>query len=170
MDHARCAALYNYLVDYCLAADGATPATTSPSTYLTTHSHPDVRGGVSGDGLIYHQRRHLAVFLVHPDDTEHAYHVDDHHDSWKPLETILSNWIALIRLGKVVASARDEPHPSPYDGAVKVGNWEWWADDDGQMAECVTAGNQLCEAIEARPLYPRTHRYILQSRSRGGRS
>ncbi|KAF6805160.1 hypothetical protein CMUS01_14682 [Colletotrichum musicola] len=37
MDRARCAALHSYLVDYYLAADGVAPATTPPSTYLTTH-------------------------------------------------------------------------------------------------------------------------------------
>ncbi|KAK8040325.1 hypothetical protein PG991_000113 [Apiospora marii] len=198
MDHVRCAALHNYLVDLCLAADAdgrPVPATKSRrATYFSTHgeatesvrqrlhpsvaaflaaahspdaplfffvdcipgpddgefnglfdnetadnedepedsivrlylSHMDACDGMSGGGLLYYQRRHLASFFVHPDDTD---------------------WISLIRLGKVVVSPTDEP--SLY-GSVKIGNWEWRPYGDGQIAGCVAAWHRLCDAIEVR--------------------
>jgi hypothetical protein len=216
MDHARCAALHNYLVDHCLVADGRLDpaAEDSRATYFSAHgdaaeaarprlhpsvaaflaaartpdvplfffvdgmsdpasdsyglfdnetadnedepedsivrlyySHMDACGGKSGGGMLYHQSRHLASFFVHPDDTECAFPVDEHPQSWHPLETILSNWIALIRLGKVVASPADEP---TLDGGVKIGNWEWRPYGHGQIAGCVAAWDRLCDAIEVR--------------------
>jgi len=223
MDYARCAALHNYLVDYCLAAESdsrpdlaqAAETESSRATYFSTHgeaaeavrprlhhsvaaflaaartfaaplfyfvagmpnpgggdfnglfaneeadlqdepedsivrlyfSHMDACGGKSGGGMLYHQRLHLASFFVHPDDTEFAFPVDEHRQSWHPLETILSNWIALIRLGKVAASPADEP--ALYD-SVKVGNWEWRPYGHGQIAGCVAAWDRLCDAIEVR--------------------
>lgn len=216
MDHARCAALHNYLADYCLAVDGQLDpaAEGSRATYFSTHgdaaeavrprlhpsvsaflaaartpdaplfffiggmpdpdgdfnglfdnetadnedepedsivrlyfSHMDACDGKSGGGMLYHQGRHLASFFVHPDDTECAFPVDEHPQSWHPLETILSNWIALIRLGKVAASPTDEP---ALYGGVKIGNWEWRPYGDGQIAGCVAAWDRLCNAIEAR--------------------
>lgn len=218
MDYKRCAALHNYLVDYCLAADCrpdlAQAAESSRDIYLSTHgetaeavrprlhpsvaaflaaaricaaplfyfvagmpnpdgdinglfanevadlwgeaddavvrlyfSHMDACDGASGGGMLYHQRLHRACFFVHPDDTECAFPVDEHRQSWHPLETILSNWVALIRLGKVVASPADEP---ALYGGVKIGNWEWRPYGDGQIAGCVAAWDRLCGAIEVR--------------------
>ncbi|KAK4247271.1 hypothetical protein C7999DRAFT_41421 [Corynascus novoguineensis] len=99
-------------------------------------SHMDACEGKSGGGVLYHQGRHLASFFVHPSDTY-----------WHPLETILSNWIGLIRLGKVVVSPTDEP---ALYGSVKIGNWEWRPYGDSQIAGCVAAWDRLCDAIEAR--------------------
>ncbi|KFH47789.1 hypothetical protein ACRE_013900 [Hapsidospora chrysogenum ATCC 11550] len=81
-------------------------------------------------------------------DTELAFPVDEYPQNWHPLETILSNWIALIRLGKVVASPNDE-EPALY-GSLKVGNWEWRPYSDAQVAGCVAAWDRLCDAIEVR--------------------
>ncbi|KAH6628428.1 hypothetical protein F5144DRAFT_536893 [Chaetomium tenue] len=202
MDHARCAALHNYLIDYCLAADGRLNKASqgSQANYFSTFgdaaeavrqrlhpsvadfltaahtpdaplfyfvdgmpdpdwgnfnglfanetadledepedsivrlysSHPDACGGKSGGGMLYHQRRHLACFFVHPDDTECAFPVNEHPQCWHPLETILSHWIALIRLGKVVASPNNED-PALY-GSPKIWNWEWRPYSEGQVA------------------------------------
>ncbi|KAK3291538.1 uncharacterized protein B0H64DRAFT_409236 [Chaetomium fimeti] len=107
----------------------------------------DVCDGGSGGGMLYHQARHLACFFVHPDDTEFAFPMDERRHNWHPLETILSNWITLIHLGKVVASPTDQP---PLYGGVKVGNWEWRPYGDGQIAGCVAAWDRLCDAIEVR--------------------
>ncbi|GKT43583.1 uncharacterized protein ColSpa_03764 [Colletotrichum spaethianum] len=217
MDHARCAALHNYLVEYCRAADGRLDpaAEGSCTTYFSTHgdaaeavrprlhpsvaaflaaartpdaplfyfvagmpdpdggdfnglfdnetadiedepkdsivrlyfSHMDACGGKSGGGMLYHQGRHLASFFVHPDDTERAFPVDEHSQNWHFFETILSNWIALIRLGKVVASPTDDP---ALYGSVKIGNWEWRPYGDGQIAGCVAAWDRLCGVTEVR--------------------
>ncbi|KAK8097820.1 uncharacterized protein PG998_013306 [Apiospora kogelbergensis] len=222
MDHARCAALHNYLVDLCLAADADSqtdPAAADTqgrrATYFSTHgdaaeavrsrlhpslaaflaaactpdaplfyfvdgmpdpddgdfnslfdnetadnedepedsivrlyfSHMDACDGEQGGGMLYHQHRHLASFFVHPDDTDFAFPVDEHPQSWHPLETIFSNWIDLIRLGKVAISPTGEQ--ARY-GGVKIGNWEWRPYGDGQVAGCVAAWHRLCDAIEVR--------------------
>lgn len=111
-------------------------------------SHIDACDGKGGGGMLYHQGRHLACFFVHPDDTEFAFPVDKHRQSWHPLETILSNWISMIRLGKVVASPADEERA--LYGGVKIGNWEWRPYSDSQVAGCVAAWDRLCNAIEVR--------------------
>lgn len=161
MDHVRCAALHNHLVDLCLVADADVrldPAAEGRrATYFNTHgdaaeavrprlhssvatflveartpnaplfffvdgmpdpndgdfsslfdnetadfedepedsivrlyfSHADACDGKSGGGMLYHQRRHLASFFVHPADTELAFPVDEHPQSWHPLEPSL---------------------------------------------------------------------------------
>ncbi|KAK8022038.1 hypothetical protein PG993_012805 [Apiospora rasikravindrae] len=99
-------------------------------------SHMDACDGKSGGGMLYHQRRHLASFFVHPDDTEAG-------TPWRPS----SNWITLIRLGKVAVSPA---HEQALYGGVKIGNWEWRPYGDGQVAGCVAAWNRLCDAIEVR--------------------
>ncbi|KAL8366347.1 hypothetical protein RB595_004899 [Gaeumannomyces hyphopodioides] len=215
MDHARCAALHNYLVDYCLAADGRPDAAVEASraTYFSTHGdaaealcprlHPSVAAflaaartphaplfyfvsgmaypnegdlfdnwafeildepddtivrlyhthmdsceGVSGGGLLYHQRTHLATFFCHPDDIgDYAFPVDEHPQLWHPLESILSHWIFLTRLGKLVVSPAGDP---ALYGGEKVGNWEWMPYSQRQVADCVAAWDRLCNAIEAR--------------------
>lgn len=218
MDHARCAALHNYLVDYSRAVDpgaaGGGGAGTVLSTYgaeaeaVSARLHPslasflaaarapaapffyfvdgvpgpggggggepdglfddfeadlqdepadtfvrlyaghlDACDGQGGGGLLYHQGRHRACFFVHPQDTVWAMPVDAHPPLWQPLETILSHWIALVRLGKVVASPADEP---PRHGGVKAGVWEWQPYSEAQVAGCVAAWDRLCDAIETR--------------------
>lgn len=213
MDHVRCAALHNYLVDYRLAAEGLAPADNG-DTFMSTLGvaasailpklHPSVAaflaaaraprapffffadgfpdaadandldglfdngladlysepedclvrlycpviesGGECGGGLIYHQARHVAAFFMHMDDMDYALPIDEHPMNWHPLETILTNWISLIRLGKVVAS----PAPTGLFGSEKVGPWEWQSYGDGQVSACVAAWDRLCGAIEAR--------------------
>ncbi|KAK2007839.1 hypothetical protein LZ32DRAFT_610003 [Colletotrichum eremochloae] len=215
MDHTRCAALHNYLVDYRLAVeDDLDPAVNREDTFMSTHGaaasgiisrlHPSVAaflaaartptfpffyfahsfpntaadndldglfdndlaslysepedsllrlylpviesGGESGGGLIYHQGRHVAAFFMHIDDMSYALPVDEHPTNWHPLETVLSNWVELIRLGKVIAS----PAPAGLYGSEKVGPWEWRPYGDGQVAACVAAWDRLCGAIEER--------------------
>lgn len=219
MDHARCAALHNYLVDYCTAAEGLSPAASNDTLVSTLgeaasavlprlhpslvsffaaartprspffffaqsfpnptttdscgglfdngladlHSEPDdclvrlygpvIEAGGEDGGLIYHQRYHVAAFFMHIDDVDFAMPVDEHPLNWHPLETVLSNWISLIRLGKVVAS----PGETGMYGSEKVGPWEWRSYGDGQVDACVAAWDRLCSAIEARQDHPDDH-------------
>ncbi|KAG9256372.1 uncharacterized protein F5Z01DRAFT_506955 [Emericellopsis atlantica] len=219
MDYERCAALHNYLLDYCLAIEGRLDQVTegSRATYWSEHGaaaealRPRLHHSVvaflerayefddenplsyfvanmrlpgdgsaflldneladlldqpedsvvflymascesfdddaGGGGLLYHQGRHQATFAAYPEHTECAFPMDQHPQSWHAFETILSHWIDLIHLGKVVASpiAKEDRR----DG-FKVGNWEWWSYGDGQIATCVAAWDRLCHAIEAR--------------------
>jgi hypothetical protein len=223
MDHARCAALHNYLVHYAWVAEGRAPASLhgnsnnfftaygavaetlrprlDPSlvAFLTTAmlppaddpdpapfffwaagiSDPDNlfandtadlfdqlpdsvvclyfpnigQGGSSGGGVLYHQGCHLAAVFMHMDDHDFALPVEAHPALWHPLETVLSNWIDLLRLGKITASPTEAP---ALFGVEKIGPWEWQPYSEAQVATCIDAWDRLCGAIEARvvPLLP----------------
>lgn len=214
MDHARCAALHNYLVRYAWLADGR-PADALPvsNTFFTAHgptaealrprldaslaafldtavlpgdsseappfffwaqglSDPDDlfandtadlydepedslvclywpnigQGGESGGGLYYHQGHHLAAVFMHMDDLDYALPFEAHPTLWNPLETVLSNWIELLKLGKITASPKEEP---ALFGVEKIGPWEWRPYSEAQIAACISAWDRLCEAVEA---------------------
>ncbi|KAI1745122.1 hypothetical protein F4680DRAFT_175437 [Xylaria scruposa] len=217
MDHARCAALHNYLVHYAWIAEGRAPATlhSNTNTFFTVHgaeadalrprldpslaaflstallpptgapeppplffwangiSGPDElfanwaadlfdqpedslvslyfpntgQGGESGGGVLYHQGHHRAVVFMHMDDYDYALPVEKHPELWHPLETIFSNWIDLIHLGKITASPRDVPAQF---GSEKIGPWEWQPYSESQVAACIDAWDRLCDSIEAR--------------------
>ncbi|KAI0190068.1 hypothetical protein EV127DRAFT_453839 [Xylaria flabelliformis] len=203
MDHARCAALHNYLVHYAWIAERRAPAFlhSNPNTFFTIHgatadalrpqldpsvaaflatalipplnirepppffiwasevSNPDDifanwaadlfdqpedslvtlylpnigQGEEFGGGVFYHQGYHRAVVFMHMDDYGFALPIEKHPELWHPLETILSNWIDLIHLGKVTASPRI-------------------------VTTCVDSWDRLCDAIEARiELLPATN-------------
>ena len=218
MDHARCAALHNYLVHYAWVAEGRAPASLhgNNSTFFTAHgavaealrprldsslaaflaaamlppdantpecapfffwagelSEPDElfandiadlfdqppdslvclyfpnigQGGESGGGVLYHQGCHRAAVFMHMDDHDFALPVEAHPALWHPLETVLSNWIDLLRLGKITASPSDTP---ALFGSEKIGPWEWRPYSEAQVAACVAEWDRLCGAIEAR--------------------
>jgi hypothetical protein len=223
MDHARCAALHNYLVHYAWVAEGRDPARlhriANNSTYFNAYGQaaetirprlhltlakflqcalvpPPVNRynpstfffwasqvpepqdifdpnsdfiidvydqpaesvlllyhyncghtGAAGAGLFYHQRHHRAAFFMTMDDYDFALPVEEHPELWHPLETVLSNWIDLISIGKVIASPTDTPS---LFGSQKVGPWEWVTYSEAQVAACVAAWDRLCDAIEAR--------------------
>lgn len=210
MDHARCAALHNYLVHYAWLAAGRTLEELhgSSNTYFTAYGAaaealrprldpslaaflasalvPPVdaphlapfffwasglaepahlfdnqladlfdlpedslvmlyypgQGAESNAGLFYHQGSHRAAVFMHLDDWGFT-----RPECWSPLETVLSNWIDLVRLGKVAASPTDTP---ALFGSEKFGSWEWRPYGEAQAAACVAAWDRLCDAIEAR--------------------
>lgn len=225
MDHARCAALHNHLVQYAWLAEGRSLASlqaNGTNNFFTTHgdaaedvrprldpsvtafleaaiipssandgdgdedpspapffwwvselSEPDALfadetidlydqpadsllclyfpnigvGGEFGGGLFYHQGHHRAAVFMHMDDYDFALPVEAHPELWHPLETVLSNWVELLRLGKVVASPRSAP---ALFGSEKIGPWEWRPYGDAQVTSCVDAWHRLCDAIEGR--------------------
>lgn len=131
-----------------LIDEGLTDLFDQPEDSLVCLYFPNVgQGGESGGGVLYHQRHHRAAVFMHMDDVDFALPVEAHSELWHPLETVLSNWIGLIHLGKVAASPRDEP--SLYD-SEKIGPWEWRPYSEAQVTSCISAWNRLCEAIEAR--------------------
>ncbi|KAK3896908.1 hypothetical protein C8A05DRAFT_48257 [Staphylotrichum tortipilum] len=179
MDHARCAALHNYLMSYAWTAEGRSPEDwDANSTFFTTNGlaaeaiRPrldpllaafldkaivppiDVDapplfllGGEVDGGLFYHQSYHRAAVFMHMDDYGLALSVREHEELWHPLETILSNWISLVDIGKVTASPRDAP--SLFDNE-KIGPWVWQPYSETQVDSCIRAWDRLCEAIETR--------------------
>ncbi|KAL7930186.1 hypothetical protein V8C35DRAFT_313761 [Trichoderma chlorosporum] len=221
MDHARCAALHNYLINYAWITEGRRPACLDGNnkTFFTTYGaaaealrsrldpslaafldaallppdgsddldpaplfywvsgfcepsdlfakevadlydepddslvclyYPNIgQGGKVGGGLLYHQGRHCAAVLMNMDEYDYVLPIEAHRELWHPLETVLSNWIELIHLGKIqiTASRRDE---RGLYGGEKIGPWEWRPYGDDQVAACIDAWNRLCEAIERR--------------------
>ena len=101
----------------------------------------------SGGGVIYHQRFHRVAIFMHLDAYDCGFPVEDHPDIWNPLETLLSHWIDLIHLGKVVASPHEEPALFDFE---KIGPWEWRPYSEAQVTTCVGVWDRLCQAIEAR--------------------
>ncbi|KAK4077869.1 uncharacterized protein Triagg1_3563 [Trichoderma aggressivum f. europaeum] len=112
--------------------------------------YPNVgQGGGSGGGLFYHQGYHRAAVLMHMWDHDYVLPIAAHQELWHPLETVLSNWIELIHLGKTQIT------PSPRDeggryGSEKIGPWEWLPYSEAQVAACLDAWEELCKTIETR--------------------
>lgn len=111
----------------------------------------DVESGLSavgsGGGVIYHQGFHRVATFMHLDDYGHGFPVEANSHVWNPLETLLTNWIDLIYIGKVVASHHKEPALFDFE---KIGPWEWRPYSDSQVTTCVAEWDRLCQAIEAR--------------------
>ncbi|KAM5464887.1 hypothetical protein MferCBS49748_005309 [Microsporum ferrugineum] len=63
----------------------------------------------AGGGLFYRQGSHRAVAFMHMDAYDQAFPIEAHKELWHPLETVLSNWINLILIGKVIGSLPGEP-------------------------------------------------------------
>lgn len=105
-------------------------------------------GGESGGGgVYYHQGYHRAAVFLDMWDHDYAMPVAAHSELWHPLETVLSHWIELIRIGKVAALPKPASDPLLGKGD---GLWRWRSYGEGQVATCVDAWDRLCDAIETR--------------------
>ncbi|ROW17164.1 hypothetical protein VPNG_01102 [Cytospora leucostoma] len=119
-----------------------------PADSLVCLFSPNIgQGGESGGGLYYHQGCHRAAVFMHMDDYDSALPIEAHQELWHPLETVLSHWIELLRLGKITASPSSVPS---LFGSEKIGPWEWRPYGEAQVIGCVGAWDRLCDAIEAR--------------------
>ncbi|PQE13536.1 chitin-type 1 protein [Rutstroemia sp. NJR-2017a WRK4] len=107
----------------------------------------DSLGGKAGAGLYYHQECHQAVVFMSMIDFNFALPFREEPDLWHPLETIFSNWIELIHLGKIVASPTEAPS---LFGSEKIGPWEWRPYSEAQVVTCIGAWDRLCNTIEGR--------------------
>ncbi|KAI1105615.1 hypothetical protein F4804DRAFT_125090 [Jackrogersella minutella] len=137
-----------------LFANEAADLFDEPADSLVCLYFPNIgQGGEFGGGLFYHQGHHRAAVFMHMDDYDYALSIEAHSLLWYPLETVLSNWIELVHLGKITASPRDTP---ALFGSEKIGPWEWRPYSEAQVAACVCAWDRLCDVIEARvlPLLP----------------
>lgn len=100
-----------------------------------------------GGGVIYHQSFHRVATFMNLDEYDFGFPVQDKPQAWYPLETLLTNWIDLIRVGKVLASPHKEPALFDFE---KIGPWEWRPYSEAQVTTCVAEWDRLCQAIEAR--------------------
>ncbi|KAK0630503.1 hypothetical protein B0T17DRAFT_598686 [Bombardia bombarda] len=128
------------------------------SLYLTNPSL-----GEHSLGLLYDQRHHRAVMALGIEDTGFFWPVEEHENLWHPLETVLSNWIALFHLGKVKAipppnEEDDDSNADDNDDAAQnveneseaYGPWSWQPYSPAQVDGAVAAFDRLAAAIEER--------------------
>ena len=59
--------------------------------------------------VVYHQNLQRVAVFMDGDAYEQGFPYEEHPEIWIPLETVLSHWIDLIHIGKVVASSQKEP-------------------------------------------------------------
>ncbi|KFY24380.1 hypothetical protein V491_02176 [Pseudogymnoascus sp. VKM F-3775] len=95
------------------------------------------------NGLMYHQKQCKATMALGIEDRDFTEPIEDHPELWHPLETVLSNWIHMIQIGKITAS----PKETDID---KQGAWEWHSYSEAQVDSTVAAFDQLVDAIESR--------------------
>ena len=112
---------------------------------IVYHTSPEL--GSHTVGLVYDQQRHLATMTLAIESTESVIPVHEHLDMWYPLETILSNWIHMIRIGKITAGPPTKEWPPPYS---ELGPWKWQPYGAAQVDSAVAAMDRLSAAIEAR--------------------
>ncbi|EFX05295.1 hypothetical protein CMQ_3364 [Grosmannia clavigera kw1407] len=119
-------------------------------------------------GLVYDQRTHRATMALGIEDLDFSQPPEQHSDLWHPLETVLTQWIEMIRIGKITASPEDEGDGDDSDERVgseegdaagnriekatneKLGPWTWHAYSATQVDSAVAASNRLASAIESR--------------------
>ncbi|KAH8665153.1 hypothetical protein BGZ60DRAFT_432398 [Tricladium varicosporioides] len=96
------------------------------------------------DGLVFDQTRYRVSMFMSIDD--YSPRENEESDSlWVPLETLLSNWIQMIRLGKITAVPE----------GVKLENeryfpWIYHSYSSAQVEDTLVAFNRLVNAIESR--------------------
>lgn len=116
-------------------------------------------------GLVLDQRRHRAALPLAQENIDSVFPVEEHLDLWYPLETILSNWIYMLRIGKVTAgpSAEEQEEEGAEDmedvedeerrltrQVAQIGAWKWLPYSAAQVDSTVAAMDRLSDAIEAR--------------------
>ncbi|KAJ9151951.1 Major facilitator superfamily domain, general substrate transporter [Pleurostoma richardsiae] len=99
--------------------------------------------GEHAAGLIYDQVHHRATMALGIEDLGFTLPVEDHEDLWHPLEAVLSNWIEMVRIGKITASQDDAANE-------KYGPWTWQPYAARQVDSTIAAFARLVAAIEDR--------------------
>ena len=95
------------------------------------------------NGLMYHQKQCKATMALGIFDMEFSQPIEDHPELWHPLETVLSNWIHMIQLGKITATQEQTD-------CEKQGIWAWHSYGEAQVDNTVAAFDRLVETIESR--------------------
>ncbi|KAJ5389941.1 uncharacterized protein N7496_001009 [Penicillium cataractarum] len=99
-------------------------------------------------GLLFDQKRNRVAIPLVIENLDSISPVKDHLDMWFPLETMLTNWIHMLRIGKVTASPPEEEEYPPR--VARLGSWVWQPYSPAQVDSAVDAMNRLSAAIEAR--------------------
>ncbi|KAJ6018172.1 hypothetical protein N7451_001551 [Penicillium sp. IBT 35674x] len=97
-------------------------------------------------GVIYDQQLHRASFPMTRLNWESIDPMDGHEELWYPLETILSHWIYMIRLGRVVPGLPDDYSTN----RSQIGLWSWLPYCDAQVDSTVAAMEHYSAIVESR--------------------
>lgn len=98
-------------------------------------------------GLLFDQKRNQAAMPIVMENLDNILPIKDHLDMWFPLETMLTNWIHMLRIGKVTASPPEKGYPTAIG---RLGSWVWHSYSAAQVDRAVVAMDRLSAAIEAR--------------------
>ncbi|ROV98380.1 hypothetical protein VMCG_07194 [Cytospora schulzeri] len=112
-----------------------------PDRVVTLYAANGMEGHSAG--LMYDQERHQAYYAMTIWEYDSASPIDEHHDLWHPLETVLSNWIEMIRIGRITASRDEAPNE-------KNDVWAMHSYGPRQVGSAVESFHRLVDAIEAR--------------------
>ncbi|KAJ5777260.1 hypothetical protein N7520_000506 [Penicillium odoratum] len=102
-------------------------------------------------GVIYDQELHRAAFPPTLENFDSVFPMEEHWEMWWPLETILTHWIQLIRMGKVIAHGDENQTPEKVRlSRSQIGPWSWHSYCPEQVNGTVAAIDRYTAAIEAR--------------------
>ncbi|CAG7962390.1 unnamed protein product [Penicillium nalgiovense] len=102
-------------------------------------------------GVVYDQKLHRAVFPMTLGNLDSMQPIDEHEDMWFPLETILTNWIYMLRIGKITADSPEGKAPAELSRSrSQIGLWSWLRYSPSQVDSTVAAIDHYTAAIEAR--------------------
>ncbi len=113
-----------------------------PGRFLTLYTTNPGLGGHSL-GLIYDQKLHRATMTLGVEYVDFVKPVEEHDELWHSLEAVLSNWIYMVQIKKIIASQEEAPNE-------KFGPWTWHPYSEPQVASTVVAFEQLVTTIEER--------------------
>lgn len=97
-------------------------------------------------GVVYDQQLHRASFPMTIENSDSVEPVDEHEEMWFPLETILTNWIYMTRLGKVVPGLSGCFPTS----RSQIGLWSWLPYCDAQVDSTIAAIERYSATVESR--------------------
>ncbi|KAJ6189393.1 hypothetical protein N7519_004301 [Penicillium mononematosum] len=94
---------------------------------------------------------HRAAFPMTLENLDSVEPIDEHEDMWFPLETILTNWIYMLRIGKITADSSEGKAPEELSRSrSQIGLWSWLPYSPSQIDSTVAAIDRYSAAIEAR--------------------
>ncbi|KAJ5206010.1 hypothetical protein N7491_003368 [Penicillium cf. griseofulvum] len=102
-------------------------------------------------GVVYDQQLHRAAFPMTLENLDSVQPIHEHEDMWFPLETILTNWIHMLRIGKITADSPEGKAPEELvRSCSQIGLWSWLSYSPSQIESTVAAIDRYSAAIEAR--------------------
>ncbi|CAG8066575.1 unnamed protein product [Penicillium salamii] len=103
-------------------------------------------------GVVYDQLNHRASFPLAIENSDSIEPIDEHWDMWFPLETILTHWIHMLRMGKITADPRNygELSSEEENSCHQIDLWCWHPYCAAQIDSTVAAMDRYTDAIESR--------------------